>query len=1107
MKNTLSKIITTSILTLTNICATSLGEGKWIPITPAPDANGGVMIAMSDGSILCKSFSGGDPNDVGNIWNKLTPDIHGSYANGTWTSVAPMHDTRLYFSSQLLMDGRLYVAGGEYGTGLYTGEVYNPLTDIWTSTPSPGRVSDANSEILADGRVLQGLVDNSSKTVKIYNPTTNTYSTGPTALGVHNESAWVKLPDDSILFVDIHSTSSERYIPATNKWVRDAAVPVKLYDDFGWETGGAVLLPNGKAFFIGATSNTALYTPSGSTANGTWTAGPIIPGANGAPDAPMAMMSDGKVLFVASPVPTSADHFPPPTTFYEYDYITNTITQIGAPGGGASIDASCYIFTMLDLPDGSVMGSMQDSNQYYIYKPNGAPLEQAKPTITKVELALGLTDTFTLTGKLFNGICEGASYGDDWQMNTNYPIIRLTSGTNVYYARTFNWNSTSVMTGDLVTTTNFTVPMSVPVGAYSLVVTANGVASDPMPFFNGTLPAPTAVAASDGKYEDHVDISWASVAVASEYSILRAIGTDTPTIIGTSATNSFTDLTAESQIIYNYSVIASWSLGSSAASASDTGLCRPFLSAPTNVVASAGTFTNKITLTWDAIADAAGYTILRKQGNGEAVVIGTSSSASFSDETAQAGILYSYYVSANAQGVNYSNSAVFTGWKKLSTPINVTASNGTLYDQVSLKWDAVEGATSYKLMRSVGNATPTQLGTSPGNSYSDFNVAFKTTYKYAVIASCALGNSANSSTVSGIRSTTLPAPTNVRATDGTFTQQVLVSWDAVSGANSYKVFRGGSTTAIATLTGNAAVTYGDTSATTSTVYSYTVQAMVGSVISVLSAADSGFKSPVAVAPLNVAVSNGTFTDKIQIQWSASPGAISYEVFRNGSTRPIGTTTGNASVIYNDTTTAIGVIYSYQVKSVNMASASPLSVAKSGFRNLAAPLNVRASDSTYSDKVRVTWEYVPQSIGYIIFRSGTATAIGSTSGTTATTFNDTTAALNTVYIYTVKSVTSVGVSVASIGASGSRALTRVTGVVASNGTFTDKVQVKWAKLPGATSYKIYRNGSTSAIGTNLGNASTTFNDTTAVAGLDYTYTIVAVTVFGNTNPSDGVSGYR
>ena len=108
---------------------------------------------------------------------------------------------------------------------------------------------------------------------------------------------------------------------------------------------------------------------------------------------------------------------------------------------------------------------------------------------------------------------------------------------------------------------------------------------------------------------------------------------------------------------------------------------------------------------------------------------------------------------------------------------------------------------------------------------------------------------------------------------------------------------------------------------------------------------------------------------------------------------------------------------------------------------------------------------------------------------------------------MKSVTSVGVSVASIGASGSRALTRVTGVVASNGTFTDKVQVKWAKLPGATSYKIYRNGSTSAIGTNLGNASTTFNDTTAVAGLAYTYTIVAVTANGNTNPSDGASGYR
>ena len=38
------------------------------------------------------------------------------------------------------------------------------------------------------------------------------------------------------------------------------------------------------------------------------------------------------------------------------------------------------------------------------------------------------------------------------------------------------------MTGSMETTTNFTIPVNVPAGTYSLVVTANGIASDPITF-------------------------------------------------------------------------------------------------------------------------------------------------------------------------------------------------------------------------------------------------------------------------------------------------------------------------------------------------------------------------------------------------------------------------------------------------------------------------------------------------------------------------------------------------------------------------------------------------------------------------------------------------
>ena len=182
---------------------TIIDEGTWTKVTAtAPHANHGVMLLLSDGTVICHSNSGGADGN-GTLWDKLTPDASGSYINGTWTTTAAMADTRLFFSSQVLKDGRVYVAGGEYGTGLQKAEVYDPVANTWTAAPSPGvNISDANSEILEDGRVMQALVAGTLKGNQIYNPTTNTYSAGPTCIGIHNESAWIKLPDNSILFVD-----------------------------------------------------------------------------------------------------------------------------------------------------------------------------------------------------------------------------------------------------------------------------------------------------------------------------------------------------------------------------------------------------------------------------------------------------------------------------------------------------------------------------------------------------------------------------------------------------------------------------------------------------------------------------------------------------------------------------------------------------------------------------------------------------------------------------------------------------------------------------------------------------------------------------------------
>jgi hypothetical protein len=249
------------------------------------------------------------------------------------------------------------------------------------------------------------------------------------------------------------------------------------------------LLPNGKAFFIGATSNTVVYTPSGSTSSGSWVIGPNIPNGQGAPDAPAAMMINGRILCAVSPAPFGPNPnqiFTSPVSFYEYDYTvgtTGSFFQVLGPTGTTNMAGSTYYCTMLALPDGNVLFSAAGS-QLYVYQPAGAPIPAGKPAISS--LTANANGSFHLTGTLFNGLSQGASYGDDAQMDSNYPLVRMTNNAtgNVLYGRTFNWSSTGVQTGSKVVSTEFTVPSVVLQNsqAYSLVVVANGIASAPITF-------------------------------------------------------------------------------------------------------------------------------------------------------------------------------------------------------------------------------------------------------------------------------------------------------------------------------------------------------------------------------------------------------------------------------------------------------------------------------------------------------------------------------------------------------------------------------------------------------------------------------------------------
>ena len=137
---------------------------------------------------------------------------------------------------------------------------------------------------------------------------------------------------------------------------------------------------------------------------------------------------------------------------------------------------------MLVLPTGQVMLA-NDTGQIDIYTPSGSPNAAWKPTVSNIAYVSG--STFSLTGTTLDGIDEGAAYGDDQQMATNYPIVELTSTNGqVTFATTTNW-SPSVHPG-VTSSADFTLPASDGPGVYTLSVIANGIASSPVMFVAGT---------------------------------------------------------------------------------------------------------------------------------------------------------------------------------------------------------------------------------------------------------------------------------------------------------------------------------------------------------------------------------------------------------------------------------------------------------------------------------------------------------------------------------------------------------------------------------------------------------------------------------------------
>lgn len=474
----------------------------WTSLMNQPLNGVNLCMLLTDGSVICQANL--DYNL--STWYKLTPDIHGSYLNGAWSSIASMPSGYVPYAAAeaVLADGRVVMVGGEYNNNQFAltnmGAVYDPVADNWTliapppSTGSPNHfqcIGDAPSTVLADGRLIIG--SKLYQDLAILDPSTLTWtlvnSTGKIDT-VNSEEGWTLLPDGSFFTIDVTSSpASERFLltgPATGMWVSSGDTPQVLttpgetytlnapgcppYMPVG-EIGPQLLTPSGTVFAIGADGNTGIYTPpaAGSTAAGSWAEGPAF--GLTAEDAPGAVLPSGHVLFGGSPSDAAG------LQYFEFD--GENLINVPPPPSGS--DDATGDTSLLLLPTGEVL--FVDGDNAFIYDAAATPTYDPSwaPTITSVPLTISAGATYQISGTQFNGLDQGTAYGDEFQNSTNYPLVRITNNAtgHVFYARTHDHSSMGVATGSAMVSTYFDVPPNIEAGASLLEVVANGIPSVP----------------------------------------------------------------------------------------------------------------------------------------------------------------------------------------------------------------------------------------------------------------------------------------------------------------------------------------------------------------------------------------------------------------------------------------------------------------------------------------------------------------------------------------------------------------------------------------------------------------------------------------------------
>ncbi|MDD5483463.1 MAG: hypothetical protein PHP98_07415, partial [Kiritimatiellae bacterium] len=272
-------------------------------------------------------------------------------------------------------------------------------------------------------------------------------------------------------------------------------------------------------------------------------------------------------------------------------------------------------------------------------------------------------------------------------------------------------------------------------------------------------------------------------------------------------------------------------------------------SAPARVTATEGDYEDRVAVTWTPVVSPTGgevtYNVLRHttfDPEYAEVIVSGLTVTNYDDETVSAGLRYYYWVqSVNSHGQAGAKSLYAGGYRRLSAPSGLFASDGLYTNRVVVNWAEVDFATGYRVYRSAGGSPAFAYYTTE-TEYHDLQAEEGVEYTYYVQST----NSICASTVSaGEKGYILSRPFAISASAGQYVNKVRISWSAVKGASAYELWK--STENIAPPYGGgskiaetAALAYNDTAVTPGKKYYYWLKSMSATALSAFSARAEGY---------------------------------------------------------------------------------------------------------------------------------------------------------------------------------------------------------------------------------------------------------------------------